>query len=710
MCLQQISTKTNEILRRPWMMGLLLALCFVPWFATRMGYIYLYQVPPNQTIHPNYYTFHEMATSWVEGKKLGVIDLNRMLANSHHSATSDYITAKAPTDQYCTYLALDPGFALMVAAARYIPGFHLLPDSYLRVECFQVICDGLMLFAIFLTFWRMGPVAATAAGLFYGLSPVFAYNAIYPFQYFWEGWLVCSALLSLIWARRSLLAQRRISGIILIALVAIFAGFALWVRSTSLIAVIALIATFVTVPSLRRYCGVFFLVLALTIAPQVIRASSVAGHFALSTRMSWHTAYQGLGRYPNKYGLEDDDLYVFTHAQNVYGVAFNYCNYMAEDNAMHDAYFQLGRQDPAFVMRGIVDRIFGNVIFNYDFDHRGYTSLALFVAAFMGLICTLWRRGEYLFTAGVAAMIYAGYCVAVGLVYYMSPPYADVAQLALLFMIPGLVSGVGELVSSGGQKLTPLPPRARVALIALVMGGIALTSIAFIPVTRAYLFPPIPYQHTWVSFGFPNGGDTEKLIETWKNLPPRTKEAFLDLARKSSPSMKNPQDAIGYYIVNYFKTSVYFDRPDGDKQKAIFTLARYAGDLSAVMKAVSESILGWRALSIEAIDLTDPDSWDGRKIHIKLVPTPERAGVDYQRLADEKFHRFNYDVTWLGPDELIARHNGHGCDALRTVMATFFHGYCPYDPTTGPSPLAPSGSPKIPAAMPDESSTILGKP
>jgi len=687
-----------------WLTLLALTVCIIAWVIVRFNSIFFYQIPPNQTVHPNYYTFHDMSQSWLDGKKLGVIDVSRLLINMHIPQTSDYFFHDAPEDGHCTYLALDPGFGVIVAAARLL--ITGVPDSYLRTECLQIICDGIMLFAIFFTFLRMGNIPAMMAGLFYAVHPVFAYQAVFPFQYFWEGWLVLVGFLSLIWARRAVLEERKIIAISLIILSALTIGFTLWVRSTALVVALTFILAFLTVPTLRRYCGIFFLVFALTIAPQVMRSSSVMGRFALSTRMSWHTAFQALGHYPNRYGLEDQDLYVFTKTQNDYGIQYNYCDYSQHDAAVKAEFMSVWQKDPAYVTRSILARIANNITFNYDYKHQSYQGLFLAMMGLLALLSALRHRGEDLFIVGTMALIYLGYCIAVGLVYFMATPYAYVAQLALLCMVPSFT----RMVIDGGSVLMNHPsqlfsrdywrwpqsaPITKTVFIGVMTISLICLGLLCVPAVNHYFFPTGAYQDVWAGYNQPNLDDNQKLVNDWKTMPQEKKLDFLKRIYKTTPRTANASYDVSRYIAENLFTIIYRDDADNHQVKALFTSGPYKIDAVEALEAVSLSILGWRIGDISIFKMDDPNSWDGRTIHIKLMPTPERAGVDYQRMADEKFARFNYKVTWLGPNELMAQHNGHGCDALRTALAMYFHGLCPYDPATGRSPLTPENDPAM---------------
>lgn len=687
----------RQISQRHWLIAFLLMICFVPWFVTRVSFLYQYQTPPNQTIHPNYFTFHEMSQSWDEGKKLGVINVSRMVMNSHRLMISDYTRAESPDDKYCTYLSLDPGFAIIVSAARKM--FPSLPDSYLRTNTLQVVCDGIMLFAIFVTFLRIGILPATAAGLIYGLHPVFSYQAIFPFQYFWEGWLFAISVISLIWARRFSLANRPIAALVLIVLVAIMSAFALWVRSSALIAALVFILTMMLVPSLRKYFGIFILVFSLTLMPQVVRASSVQGQFALSTRMSWHTAFHALGRYPNKYGIEDEDQYAFDTAQNDYGVSYNYCDYSKHDRAIKQAFMKVWEKDPGFVIHSMISRITTNLIYNFNFDMDSYTNVALLIAALFGLYFALVRRGEYLFISGMMAMVYVGYNVATGIFYYAAPPYAYVAQLALLFsvpiLIPGIVGGAAKLLKIEDHNYSSgKAPLAKATLIVLLILTILSGGLLSVPQIRNYVFQKKPYQYLWFSYSEPNREDNERMVSEWQSLPAAEKRQFLEIVHKTIPATDKPEDDVARYFANNYLTIVYYDRGSGKvEHHAIFTIGFQKVDLMSAMNAVALTIPGWNMSQLDVIKISDPDSWQGNKIHIVLRDDPDLADSDYQAMASEKFKRYNYDVTWLGPHEMIARHNGKGCDALRAALAVYYRGFCPYDPTTGSSPLTPEMDP-----------------
>lgn len=690
---QKLHNNWTAFFRNRWVTLLLLLLCFTAWLLMRITFFYQYQTPPNQTIHPSYFAFHEMSQSWDEGKKLGTININRMITNNKRLMTHDYVKETSPDDKQCIYLAQDPGYGVILSAARSI--FTRLPDSYVRGATMQFIFDGLLLFGIFATFLRMGVLPAALAGMAYAISPVFSYQTIYPFQYFWEGWLFGAAALSLIWARRCSLSRKTIWAIGLIIFAAAVSGFALWVRSSAIVMAVAFILAFIATPSLRRYIGIFILVFSLTALPQIVRASSVQGHFALSTRMSWHTAFHALGHYPNKFGIEDDDLYAFDVAQNEYGVAYNFCDYGKHDAAIKQKFMQIYEQDPEFVIHSIASRIAVNILMGHNYDRDKYDSLIMLLMCCAGLIFALVRRGEYLFITGIMAIIYITYNIAVGFVYYSAIPYAYVSQLALVLGLPvfGAALGMGinrlfgrrEMIEPAGKA-----PVSRFALVLALVGMIGSAGALAVPSVRQYIFQERAMQNLWVSYAAPNKKDNEKLVKEWEALPPPLKQKFLDRAHTVIEKTDNPARDVSQYITAVYLTIVYFNKDSKDfKTNSIFTIGLQKNDMAQALKAASTSIPGWNIKEVKAISMSDPDSWDGNKVHVVLHPEPRLSESDYQALAAKKFNRYSFDITWLGPYELTARHKGYGCDALRKTLSLYFNGYCEYDPRTGNSPLMP---------------------
>jgi hypothetical protein len=348
-------------------------------------------------------------------------------------------------------------------------------------------------------------------------------------------------------------------------------------------------------------------------------------------------------------------------------------------------------KDPGFIVRSVVSRIVGNVLYNSDFDARDSAAVGVVLLAFLMLMLAVRWGGEELFIAGLMGLIYVGYCLAVGLVYSMSSPYAYVAQLALLYFVPIFVAAEIRIISNPSVLAAPMGNRQRLrkfafwVLCVAFLGGAAILQI---PSVKTYLLPQMAYQDGWILFGAPNHPDNSRLTEAWQSLPKDKQQAFLKLVHGMIPPSAEPKNDVSRYFANAYTVIGYTNRDGGDALQTLFTIKSYGVDAEAALMSSFGSIQGLNASEISIIKLDDPSTWDGRKIHIKFVPMPERAGIDYQTLLTQKFNRYNYDVLWQGPNELTAHHRGFGCDALRSILAVFYGGNCPYDPRTGANPFA----------------------
>jgi hypothetical protein len=310
------------------------------------------------------------------------------------------------------------------------------------------------------------------------------------------------------------------------------------------------------------------------------------------------------------------------------------------------------------------------------------------VLAFLTLIWAARRGGEGLFVTGLMALVYLGYCIAVGIVYSMGPPYAYVAQLALLYFLPVFVAGALRFLQHPLAAAQPMPPGhilQKTAFWGLSVVLVAGTLALQIPSVKHYVFPQLPYQSGWTVYGYPNHSDNDKLVEGFLALPKDKQQKFLKLVHNVVAPSGVPRDDVSRYFAHVYSVMGYFSLGDPEL-KTLFTIQGIGTDARGALAAAFNSIAGLKASDISIIQLNDPDTWDGSTIHAKLVPVPERAGVDYQHLLTQKFNRYNYDVTWHGANEFTAHHRPWGCDALRYALAVFYGGYCPYDPRTGPNP------------------------
>src|SRR5258705_8178475 len=279
-----------------------LAVLVCLWASSRAEYYATYQRPPAPIMHANYYTFHEMSVRLDEGGHFGNINVTRLVRE-----TSPYMVydATVPSNStYGDYYTLDVGFAYVVHAARRL--FVQLPDNFLRTLAFQGVADLIGLAAIYGFLPYLGWLPAIMGAAFYATNPVLGYVVTLTFYYFWDGVLTI-AVLGLLLAGTWPVGRRRsryIGAALLMGMgLALRLGTALR-ASWGPYAVVMLAA----LPLFRRTrpaIPVAALVFAVAAAPTIVRASRAEGHFATSTRMTWHTAHAALGKFPNLLGLED---------------------------------------------------------------------------------------------------------------------------------------------------------------------------------------------------------------------------------------------------------------------------------------------------------------------------------------------------------------------------------------------------------------------
>ncbi len=663
---------------------LLLAICFTVWLCARISFLYSYQMPSHQTLHPNYLTFHEMSVSSDEGKQLGTINVGRMLRNTKQSLMANYDKSVQPKDLQCNYLTLDPGYSVIVSWARHV--FTFMTDSYLCSVVLQFIFDGLMLFLLFATCLRWGMGASMVVTLLYAVNPTFAYNTVYPFAYFWEGMLLALAVLAVIWARRFFISKRALYGALCLIAAGVSLGFGVWVRANLMAPGLFIAVLLFLMPATRRHASIFLLAFTLLILPQVMRASSVAGHFATSTRLVWHTALHGLGHYPNPYGIFDEDIYAFDISHDKYNITYNFCDYRKHDLAIKDYYLKFAAAHPNFITRIIVSRIVTNIYYNFDetfTDSWNYTLVGL---AMVGVAYALLVGGELLFAALLLLPLYLGMNIAIGMIYYIQAPYAFVTQWCLVVMaalaVPALWHGIKLLGSRWRRRQLPPAPMTRwgwwrAGLFSLCALG--FTGALCLPPLHDYVFMQKAWAPAWMPPHAPALGTMKNLLAEWEKQPKRRQDEFLTYVHKYVPSSDNPQQDITLFAYQRLSELEYYDR--AQKQVRSFVAAGgLAVELMSSLKDVSTSIIGWKIKDINVFDLARPGSWDGRILKVSLEPTAERAQSDYKQFAIHKLQRWNWAVTWLDDNNFQAVHIPKGCDELRQRLAIFYSGFCPATP------------------------------
>ena len=633
----------------------------VLWASSRSGYYVRYQTPPQPLMHANYYTFHEMSVRMDEGAWLGNINLTRVSQRPFDRPYEPYDTVTPPGSTYCDYYTLDPGFGLIVHAARKLLPF--LPDSYLRTLALQGIADLLTLALLYCTIaiWSW-PAAVVGAGL-YATNPVFGYVVTIAFYYFWDGLLAITVLMALVWIGR-LGRTRRERGASIVALAGLGAllGFGVWLRASWATYAPALFGTLLLARGVRRRMWVAVAAFVVIASPTFYRASRADGHFAASSRMLWHTAHQGLGRFPNPFGIEDDDAYQFDLAKAEYGVDYNYCSYRQQDEAMRDHYHKVWREDPVFVMRSVSSRVFENVFRNAAVPNAfpRLWNWGLLAVAFLGGIWLFIRGGERRIVAIAAAAVFVIACGAVGFVYYVNGNYANVTQVCLVVLAAGAGDFIAALrpanrrpVSQRVNAIGRLIRRHRVALGVIVAAAVAIAICLSLPPVQRFLTEP-RVTEGWVLPETPTTADLQAFEKKWRALPAPRRDAFLTLVRSAVPSVSGAADElVKAYAAREFRIVRSYDATTGVERTPVWLAPRVAMAAFGALSKSASSILGWRDRSVVGFDLESPASWDGRLVRVRLEPPTEIAFSRVAQLMTGKFVRWGFQLREQQGDEFV---------------------------------------------------------
>lgn len=633
----------------------------VLWASSRSGYYVRYQTPPQPLMHANYYTFHEMSVRMDEGAWLGNINLTRVSQRPFDRPYEPYDTVTPPGSTYCDYYTLDPGFGLIVHAARKLLPF--LPDSYLRTLALQGIADLLTLALLYCTIaiWSW-PAAVVGAGL-YATNPVFGYVVTIAFYYFWDGLLAIAVFMALVWAGRfSRRSSERAACIASLAALGALLGFGVWLRASWTTYAAVLFATLLLSRPLRRNLWVAVAAFVIVASLPVYRASRAEGHFATSARMLWHTAHQRLGRFPNPFGIEDDDGYQFELAKAEYGVDYNYCSYRKQDEAMRDHYRKVFRADPWFVVRSVSGRIFENVFWNAAVPNAfpRVWNWGLLAAAFIGAAWLFLRGGERRMIALVAVALFATACGAIGFVYYVNGNYANFTQICLVVLAAGAGDFVAALRPSkrrpGLRRVKAIGRLARkhsttlgVMLAATAAIGLCLS----LPWVRDLLTRPRATEW-WVAPNTPTTADLQVFDETWQALPAPRREEFLKVVRSAVPPLPGaPGESVRAYAARELLVVRSYDVATGAVRKPVWLARRAAAPAFNALSRSSSSILGWKDRSVVGFDLDAPASWDGCLVRVSLEPTTGMAFSRVAQLMTVKFVRWGFQLREQQGDEFV---------------------------------------------------------
>ena len=193
------------------------------------------------------------------------------------------------------YIANPIGFAYVIAVAKAV--FPWLPDVR-ALEAFQIALHTLL--SLMIISLLDGRLKKSLFLVLYALNPLVIYYVTFPYYYFYQA-IPSFALLFLLLGRPqwSAGAGRFHSSVFLLLCVAL--AFVLLMRSTTVAAIAAFFAlAFFWFPSRKIY-----------VAGLVAFVAIVVTGYTPSQKNFWHTAYVGVGAYPNEYvkGLSDDNGY-----------------------------------------------------------------------------------------------------------------------------------------------------------------------------------------------------------------------------------------------------------------------------------------------------------------------------------------------------------------------------------------------------------------
>jgi hypothetical protein len=607
-----------------------LAALICVWADYRAASYVRYQAPPRPLMHANYYAFHDMSVRLDEGARFGTINLTRVSRRPFDRPYEPYDTSTPPGSTYCDYYTLDPGFGLIVHVARKL--FSGLPDTFLRTLALQGLADVLALALVYGTFAGWSWLAAVLAAGLYATNPVLGYVVTLAFYYFWDGLIAVAVLTTLVWIGR-FSRRRRDGALVIIALAVLGAllGFGVWLRASWATYAIVLFGALLLTRQVRRRAWVAIATFLIVAGPSVYRASRAEGHLATSARMLWHTAHQGLGRYPNPFGIEDDDLYQFDLAKAEYGVEYNYCSYRRQDDAMRDHYKKIWRADPWFVVRSVSSRVYDNLFWHAAApgSSQSFWNWGLPGLAFIGGIWLFLRGGERRLVAIAAAALFLVACGAIGFVYYINDNYANITQIFLIVLAAGAADFVAALAPAWKRpRLRAIASLGRahsIALASVLSATVAIAIVLSLPAARRFLSPPPPTE-VWVEAQAPTSDDLRRFGEKWQAFAARELR-----------------------VVRGYDFEARMSRPP------VWVAREAAGPAFNALSKSASAVAGWRTRSVAGFEPDSPESWDGRLLRVELEPSTGLQQSRVEKLMIEKFNRWGFQLRERRGDEFVFR-------------------------------------------------------
>ena len=423
------------------------------WSNSRILILRKNQDPARPTVLSAYPVYHAMAVALGEGRP-GQVDVARFRAYSALADPFAEYPSAVQEPEFVDYYSLDIGYSFIVELGRL--AFPTLPDNHLRSLALQLTVDfGMPLLLCFLfAQWRAG--LGLAAALLYTGNKVFIQLVSVPFYYYWDVPIAFAVLGALLLS----LERPRVAGRVL-AMAGLLLGFAVWLRASWWPIAGFLLALLLATPSLRRKVLPAMVLFAIVAAPQVWRSTRARGHIALSTRATWHVAVVGLGYYPNAYGFQANDEFVFRLTREKYGVPFRMDDYGPQDEAAKKEYLAVLRKDPGFVVRSFLGRLGESSLGTTSTSLSPFPGLSNPIYRIIGLagLVLMVLRGGARRTLGLAAAgVYVIYVGLTSLFYFVGLAYDSVSQVALFVLMMGLLDSGAHLVgvvAGRGREGTP---------------------------------------------------------------------------------------------------------------------------------------------------------------------------------------------------------------------------------------------------------------
>jgi hypothetical protein len=427
--------------------GIVLAALTLLWVNSRILILRHNQDPRAPTVLSAYPIYHGLAAALEEGR-FGQVDLARY---ERYDALRDPFAPYPPRNpperaRFVPYYSFDIGYAFVVEVARLT--FPSLPDNFLRTLALQLLADGILLALVVRLFRRWHPTTGVVAGCLYIGNRAILHLVSVPLYYFWDVPLAFAVigLAMVAWQTPDRAGPP-------LAWAGAVLGFGVWLRASWWPLAAVFFLCLLAFPPTRRRVASALVVFALIAAPQVVRSSLARGGPTLSTRVAWHTALEGLGYYPNPYGLQATDEFVFALVRDKYGVRAKTEDYGAHDEAAKREYLSIFRRDPAFVLRSFISRftesLLGVTATSSPRPMPGVPNALFRALAACGLLVMVRAGGPRRAVALLAFGLFLVYVLVTSLFYFVGFVYDNVPQVALITLLLGLFDAlrqrVGEL-------------------------------------------------------------------------------------------------------------------------------------------------------------------------------------------------------------------------------------------------------------------------